>query len=249
MSVVKVFGHNPTDTDSAGSAVLWAWYLNTHTSQKAEAFVLSALNKETELVLNRWSIPQPALLEGVAKGDEVVLVDTNNPEELFANINDATIVQIIDHHKLVGGLETKAPLEITMRPVGCTATIIHDLVAEHYKTMPENMKGVMLSCIISDTLAFRSPTTTPHDKDVAEKLAKELKLDIATYSSEMFAAKSDISDLSDKGLLHVDSKRFDVGDKHLRISVVETTDASVVLKRKEGIVSAIQELLKGREGN
>ena len=117
MSTVKVFGHKPSDTDATGSAILWAWYLNTHTSQEAQAYVLGELNKETSFVLNRWGIPQPSLLEKVEAGEEVVIVDTNNPQELFPNINDTVITQIIDHHRLTGGLMTKGPLEITMKPL------------------------------------------------------------------------------------------------------------------------------------
>jgi manganese-dependent inorganic pyrophosphatase len=243
MSAVKVFGHKSPDTDTTGSAILWAWYLNTHTSEEAEAYVLGELNKETSFVLNRWEIPQPQLLESVQEGDEVIIVDTNNPQELFPNINDTTIIQIIDHHKLAGGLTTKGPLEITMRPLACTATLLYDLMGEHGATLPKEMQGLMLSCILSDTLEFRSPTTTPHDKDVAEKLATSLKLDISKYAHEMFAAKSDVSDFTDTGLLHIDSKKFEVGGKNIRISVVETTDAASILKRKEGLVAAIKELV------
>jgi manganese-dependent inorganic pyrophosphatase len=102
----------------------------------------------------------------------------------------------------------------------------------------------MLSCILSDTLEFRSPTTTPHDKAIAEKLAKQLGLNITEYANEMFKAKSDVSDFTDTGLIHMDSKKFEVGDKNIRVSVVETTDPASILARKEGIVSAIGEVIK-----
>lgn len=243
MAEVKVFGHKAPDTDTTCSAILWAWYLSTHTTSKAAPFVLGELNKETQFVLNTWGVPQPALLEGVAPGDEVVIVDTNNPQELPDGINTATILAIIDHHKLVGGLETLLPPTITMRPLACTATVIHDLMGEVNMSLPKEMAGLMLSCILSDTLEFRSPTTTPHDKAVAEKLAAQLGVDIAEYAAEMFAAKSDISDYTDKGLVHLDSKKFSVGDKNIRISAIETTTPSLVLARKEGIVKAMQEIV------
>lgn len=248
MATIKVFGHKSPDTDTTGSAILWAWYLTTHTSQKAQAYVLGELNKETAFVLNRWGIDTPPLLESIGEGDEVVIVDTNNPQELFDNINEATITHIIDHHKLAGGLETKAPLQITMRPLACTATIVHDLMGEHTDALPQEMAGLILSCILSDTLCFRSPTTTPHDKDVAEKLARTLKLDVESYAAEMFAAKSDVSDYTDVGLLHVDSKVFQAGGKNIRISVIETTTPSTILERQKGIVQAIEQLVKEEQG-
>src|SRR3989344_9013244 len=74
---VKVFGHKSPDTDTTGSAILWAWYLNTHTSQEAEAYLLGELNKETSFVLNRWDIPQPSLLESGEEGGEGIILDTN----------------------------------------------------------------------------------------------------------------------------------------------------------------------------
>ena len=241
--MIKVFGHISHDKDTTGSAVVWAWYLNTHTTHKATPYVLGKLNKETAFVLQKWGVAEPELLENITADDDVVIVDTNNPQELFPNILDAKIQQIIDHHLLVGGLKTKSPIEVTMRPFASTATVMYDLMGLNEYTLPDNIAGVLLSCILSDTLAFRSPTTTSHDKDVAEKLAAKLSLNMASYSDEMFSAKSDISDFTDQGLVHLDSKKYEVGDKNVRVSVVETTDPSTVLARKDGILQAIKEIL------
>ncbi len=244
MTNIKVFGHLSPDTDASSCAVLWAWYLNNHTTHEATPYVLGELNKETRFVFTRWNIEEPALLEKVTADDKIVIVDTNNPQELLEGVNDADIMQIIDHHKLVGGLQTRGPIEMTIRPLASTASVIHDLMGAHAEEMPENIAGVMLSCILSDTLEFRSPTTTPHDKMIAEKLAARLGLDITAYANEMFKAKSDISDFTDTGLIHLDSKKFEVGDKNIRVSVVETTDPASVLARKEGIVTAIKEIVE-----
>ena len=241
--MVKVFGHLSPDTDATGSAIIWAWYLNEHTSYDATPYVLGEINSETRFVLDRFGVDTPEHLE-LQAGDQVVVVDTNNPQELPENIGETTLLQLIDHHKLVGGLSTDAPVEITMRPMACTATLLYDLMGDDAATMPESIAGVMLSCILSDTLEFRSPTTTPHDKDVAETLAGKLGVDIATYAAEMFTAKSDISDFSDTGLVRLDSKKYDVGDKNFRVSVVETTNPAMVLERKDGIVTAIQQVIE-----
>ena len=100
--MIKVFGHKSPDTDATVSAIVWAWYLNSFTSTKAEPFVLGALNKETSFVLNKWNTAEPTLLESINEDDQVVIVDTNNSQDLFDNINEADIVQIIDHHRLSG---------------------------------------------------------------------------------------------------------------------------------------------------
>lgn len=237
--MIKVFGHISPDTDATGSAIVWAWYLSARTGVEAKPYVLGELNKETEFVLSRFNVETPRLLEAVSADDSVIIVDTNNPQELFPNINDTDIIQIIDHHKLVGGLTTQGPIDITLRALASTASVIYDLIGE--EELPEHIAGILLSCILSDTLEFRSPTTTPQDKDIAEKLAAQLGIDIAQYASEMFAAKSDISSFSDSGLIKLDSKKTVVGNMNLRISVVETTDAQAVLERKAGIVKAIEE--------
>ncbi|HCP80753.1 MAG TPA: manganese-dependent inorganic pyrophosphatase, partial [Octadecabacter sp.] len=146
---------------------------------------------------------------------------------------------IIDHHKLVGGLETKGPIDITVRPLACTATIMHDLMGEHAAHMPDNIKGLMLSCILSDTLEFRSPTTTDTDKDLALALAGQLNLSVSDYATEMFAAKSDVSAFSDAELLRMDSKEFTVDGTKFRVSVLETTAPAIVLDRKASIMDSM----------
>lgn len=241
--MIKVFGHKSPDTDATVSAIVWAWYLNTFTSNKAEAFVLGTINKETEFVLNKWNVNEPALLESVDESDEIVVVDTNNSQELFENINDANIIQIIDHHMLTGTLKSKKPVDIHIKPLASTATVIYDMLGSHSDNIPNDIAGLILSSILSDTLGFRSPTTTNHDKSIAEKLADKLNINIEEYSTEMFNAKSDISDFTDIGLVHLDSKKNTVGDKNIRVSVVETMNAQAVLDRLGGIVEAMKSIL------
>lgn len=243
---IKVFGHKSPDTDTTCSAIIWAWFLNSQ-GKEARPFMLGEPNKETSFVLKHWSVEQPALLEAVTEGDSVIIVDTNNPQELPEGIEEANIIAVIDHHKL-SGLSTKAPLEITMKPLACTATLMHDMMGEKAAGMPKEIAGLVLSCILSDTLEFRSPTTTPHDKEVAQVIAKNLGVDISSYAKEMFAAKSDVSDYTDLGLIHLDSKKFEVGGKNLRVSSIETTTPEAILQRKEGIVAAIEQLKKDEEG-
>lgn len=239
---IKVFGHKSPDTDTTCSAIIWSWYLNSQ-GRQAEPYVLGELNKETEFVLKRWGVERPEVLESIEENDEVVIVDTNNPQELPEKISEATVLAIIDHHKL-SGLSTKAPLEITMKPLACTATLIYDMMGAATQKLPKEIEGLILSCILSDTLEFRSPTTTPHDKEIAEHIAKSIGVDIASYAKEMFDAKSDVSDYTDLGLIHLDSKKFEVGGKNFRVSSVETTAPEQVLKRKAGIVAAIEQLKK-----
>ncbi|MCR8722945.1 manganese-dependent inorganic pyrophosphatase [Frigidibacter sp. ROC022] len=236
---IKVFGHKSPDTDSTGSPIIWAWYLSEHRKQPAEAFLLGEPNTEAAFVLKKWDLPKPQIIDTVAPGDKVVIVDTNNPAELPEAINEADILQIIDHHKLVGGLETKGPIDVTIKPLACTATVMHNLMGPHAAKMSRGIKGAMLSCILSDTLEFRSPTTTDQDRKLAEELAADLGIEIPAYAAEMFAAKSDVGAFSDAELLRMDSKEFSIGDKTLRVSVLETTAPQMVLDRKDALMAAM----------
>lgn len=236
---VQVFGHKSPDTDSTGSPIIWAWYLNEIKGVAAEAKLLGEPNTEAAFMLQRWNLDKPEIIADVADDQAVVIVDTNNPAELPANINGADVQAIIDHHKLVGGLETKGPIDITIRPLACTATIMNDLIGDDMAKMPEAVKGAALTCILSDTLEFRSPTTTDHDRAVAEKLAADLGIDIAAYAADMFAAKSDVSSFSDAELLRMDSKEYAVEGTKFRVSVLETTAPGVVLDRKASLMETM----------
>jgi len=237
--MIKVFGHKAPDTDSTGSAIIWAWYLNEVKGQAAEPILLGTPNTEAAFMLKRWGFSTPDIISNLTNDTQVVVVDTNNPAELPSNINNTDIIAIIDHHKLVGGLETKGPISITIRPVACTATIMHNLMGDDATRMPAAIKGVMLSCILSDTLEFRSPTTTDQDQALAEILATDLSLSIPNYSAEMFAAKSDISRFSDTELLRMDSKEYVVQGYKFRVSVLETTSPKTVLDRKASLMAAM----------
>ena len=234
-----VFGHKSPDTDSTGSPLIWAWYLNEIKGVAAEARLLGEPNTEALFMLDRWALSKPEIMSDVAADTPVVIVDTNNPAELPAGINAADITAIIDHHKLVGGLETKGPIDITIRPLACTATLMVDLMGDDAAKMPEAIKGAALTCILSDTLEFRSPTTTAHDRAVAEKLAADLGIDIPSYAAEMFAAKSDVSSFSDAELLRMDSKEYNVDGKEFRVSVLETTAPKTVLDRKDSLMASM----------
>ncbi len=242
--MIQVFGHKSPDTDSTGSPIIWAWYLNEIKGQAAKPVLLGEPNTEAAFVLKRWNLDKPEIIDGLEADAPVVIVDTNNPAELPANINDADIQGIIDHHKLVGGLETKGPIDIRIEPLACTATIMWKMIGKDMAQMPENVKGAMLSCILSDTLEFRSPTTTQEDKAIAHDLAKDLGVELAAYAAEMFEAKSDVSAFSDAELLRMDSKEYGVGDTKFRVSVLETTAPKMVLDRKDSLMASMADVAK-----
>ncbi|MCK0172256.1 manganese-dependent inorganic pyrophosphatase [Aliiroseovarius sp. S1123] len=235
-----VFGHKSPDTDSTGSPLVWAWYLNEVKGVDAKPVLLGQPNTEAAFMLERWGFDMLDIIDDVADDQPCVIVDTNNPAELPANINGADVQAIIDHHKLVGGLETKGPIDITIRPLACTATIMYDLMGDDVAKMPENIKGAALTCILSDTLEFRSPTTTDRDREVVAALAADLGVNVTEYAAEMFAAKSDVSEFSDAELIRMDSKEYEVSGTKFRVSVLETTAPEIPLGRKESLMETFK---------
>ncbi len=235
-----VFGHKSPDTDSTGSPLIWAWYLNEVKGVDAKPVLLGQPNTEAAFMLNRWGFDMLDIIEDVADDQACVVVDTNNPAELPANINGADVQAIIDHHKLVGGLETKGPIDITIRPLACTATIMYDLMGDDAAKMPEAIKGAALTCILSDTLEFRSPTTTDRDREVVAALAADLGINVTEYAAEMFAAKSDVSAFSDAELIRMDSKEYEVDGTKFRVSVLETTAPEIPLDRKDSLMETFK---------
>eukprot|EP00919_Chromeraceae_sp_WS-2016_P028009 GHVR01066322.1.p1 GENE.GHVR01066322.1~~GHVR01066322.1.p1 ORF type:complete len:307 (-),score=53.97 GHVR01066322.1:223-1143(-) len=234
-----VFGHKSPDTDSTGSPIIWAWYLNEIKGVAASPALLGEPNTEALFMLDHWKLDKPQIIDDVQADQPVVVVDTSSPAELPASINDANITAIIDHHRLVGGLETKGPVNIVMETLACTATIMYKMIGDDMAQMPENIKGAMLTCILSDTLEFRSPTTTQEDTAIAHALAKDLGVDIPAYAAQMFAAKSDVSSFSEAELLRMDSKEYEVDGKKFRVSVLETTYPKMVLDRKASLMATM----------
>lgn len=241
MSDIKVTGHTPADTDSVCSPIAYAWYSTNVLSQPAVAVVGSDLNKETICVLEKLKVAHPTKISEFDEGEKLVLVDTTNPKELIPGTQTAEIVTIIDHHKL-GGLTTEKPTNATIRTYGCTATVIWEMMGEKVAQLPPEIAGVMAAAIISDTLKLSSPTTTEMDRQALASLAKQASLDIDSFAAEMFAAKSDISDMSAKQVLETDYKDFDFGGKNYRICSIETTKPEFTLNRIAEFRSEVEQV-------
>ena len=140
---------------------------------------------------------------------QVILVDHNEKTQAVKGIENADILEIIDHHR-IGSIETINPVYFRNQPVGCTGTIIYNMYQEQNVIPPRDMAGLMCSAILSDTLMFRSPTCTPMDKASAMKLAELAGINIETYAMDMFAAGSDLVSKTSEEILYQDFKKFEV---------------------------------------
>ena len=141
----------------------------------------------------------------------IILVDHNEATQAVEGFDQAEILEIIDHHR-IGSLETSGPVYFRNQPVGCTATIITQMYDENGVDIPTQIAGLLLAAILSDTLAFRSPTCTPVDENAAKRLAKIAGVDIEEFSTEMFEAGEKLDGKTPEEVFLQDFKVFMCGD-------------------------------------
>lgn len=173
---------------------------------------------------------------------KVILVDHNNFAQSVDGLDEANILEIIDHHNL-GALGTSLPINFRSKPVGCTSTMIYDMYKEEKIAIPKNMAGLMLSAILSDTLLLTSPTTTEDDRFAAVKLASIAKVDIDKYGIEMLKAASSIEGKTPEELIKTDFKSYVVGDKLLGISQIMTMDIEKIQEHMDEYIAKLNEMV------
>ena len=159
-----------------------------------------------------------------ARGKQIVLVDHNERNQAVEGIENAEILEIIDHHKL-GTVETIAPVFFRNQPVGCTATIVYQMYNENNVEIDKTTAGLLCSAIISDTLLFRSPTCTRADQMAALALAKMAEISLDRYAADMFAAGSNLKGKSDEEIFYQDFKRFAVGDMTFAVGQINSMNS------------------------
>ncbi len=173
---------------------------------------------------------------------KVILVDHNNLAQSVDGIEEADILEIIDHHNL-GAIGTNVPINFRSKPVGCTSTMLYEMYLEAKVNIPKEIAGLMLSAILSDTLLLTSPTTTEDDRFAAVKLASIAKVDIDKYGLEMIKAASSIDGMSVRDLIKSDFKNYVVGTKTLGIGQVMTLDFDKIKENMDEYVDVLNEMV------
>lgn len=158
-----------------------------------------------------------------ARKKKLILVDHNERSQAVDGIEDAEILEIIDHHR-IGNLETMSPVFFRNQPLGCTATIIYQMFLEAEVALPKDIAGLLCSAILSDTLIYRSPTCTDTDRTTAEQLAIIAGISTEKYATEMFAAGSNLSAKSPEEIFYQDFKKFVVGDLVFGVGQITAMD-------------------------
>lgn len=232
---IFVIGHKNPDTDSICSAIGYA-------ALKGEGYAAAragVLNPETQFVLDYFKVPAPELVTDATER-KLILVDHNETGQAVAGIENAKILEILDHHK-IGGLQTTEPILFCNFPVGCTATIVYTFYQQAGKTPASAIAGVLCSAILSDTLAFRSPTCTERDKAAAKDLAEIAGIeDIEAYAKEMFVAGSNLGTKTEKDILYLDFKKFTAGNTTFGVGQVTSMSGEELQELKPRMQQYIQ---------
>jgi len=176
---------------------------------------------------------------------QVILVDHNELSQSVEGLDEAEVLEIIDHHK-IGALTTNMPINFRNMTVGSTNTIIYSLYNESNVTIPKNIAGLMLSGIISDTLKFTSPTTTEYDKYVANRLSDISGINIEEYSKKMFKAGTNLKGKTIEEIIDGDIKIFEEKNKRIAISQLITLNSEEILTKKEQYINKINEIKNNR---
>lgn len=179
------------------------------------------------------------------KRKKVILVDHNELEQSADGLEEADIVEVVDHHK-IGNISTKNPINFRNMSVGCTNTIIYQMYKENNIEIPREIAGLMLSGVLSDTLALTSPTTTDLDREVVKNLAKIVDINYHDYALEMFKAGTSLQGKTIEEIVNTDIKGFTSDDISFAVSQVFTLDIDSVLSHKDEYIQYINELAKNK---
>ena len=172
---------------------------------------------------------------------QLILVDHNEKSQAVANIDEAEILEIIDHHR-IGSLETMAPVYFRNQPLGCTATIIYQMYKEKNIEIPKQIAGLLCASILSDTLMFRSPTCTAIDKEVGKKLAELADINVEEFAQQMFEAGSNFANKTEDEILNQDFKIFYSGNYAFGVSQISAMSKVELEKVETRIIPCLEKM-------
>lgn len=177
---------------------------------------------------------------------KVILVDHNEYSQSAEGLNEADILEIIDHHK-IGDIATLTPISFRNVPVGSTCTIVYQMYKEHRIAIDEKIAGILISGIISDTLLLKSPTTTEYDRIAVKELNSILDLNIDNFAMEMFKAGTSLEGQSIEEIFNKDFKEFNAGGNKIGIGQVFTLDIEEVLNRKDEFLEFMNSIHENKD--
>ncbi len=235
-----IFGHKNPDTDSICSAIAYADFKEKTGEKDVVAARIGNINNETKFVLEKFKIAPPMLLKD-STGKKMILVDHNQEAQSIDNRDKGEVVEVLDHHNI--NFASQGTIPFLTESVGATSTIIANMYFDTKTQLDEKIAGILLASIVSDTIIFKSPTTTEKDKITAQKLAKLLGIkDIESFGIEMFKAKSVWGKMTAEDILEMDRKEYDMSGSKVSITQVETVDYKDLVPRKKELLCELSRI-------
>lgn len=180
------------------------------------------------------------------KKKKVILVDHNEVKQSADGLNEADVIEVVDHHN-IGSIDTAIPITFRTQPVGCTNTILYSLFQEYNVEIPKNIAGLMVSGIVSDTLLLKSPTTTDLDIKALDELSKIAKIDWKTYGLEMLKAGTSLKGKTKEEILYTDYKNYTVGQETIGIGQISTFNFDELKKDSKEYVNLLTNTAKNND--
>ncbi|KLV67230.1 manganese-dependent inorganic pyrophosphatase [Citrobacter murliniae] len=218
--MIHVIGHLNPDSDAICTATMTARWL-TLRGQQATAWRAGEANRETQFIFKHAGLALPELLTFPLTDQDVWLVDFTEPAQGPDSLPESNVVGIIDHHRL-GGLITRLPPEVWVKPVGSSATLLWQLMADDVRSQLSPAEAILLlGAVLSDTVTLRSPTTTPDDRLAVEALTHKAGIDLEAFSCDLLSAKTSVEGMSARQLLNKDIKTFKIHGHQVCVAQLE----------------------------
>lgn len=242
---IYVIGHKSPDTDTICSAIAYAEYLK---SKKIDAVAARCgeINPETKYALKYFKVEAPLNL-GSLSGKKVVLVDHNEESQSPDGVKEADIIEVIDHHKI--DFSYPEPINFQTRPLGATATLIAErMISDSNFQISQSIAGILISAILSDTVIFKSNTTTQKDRKIAEELNKTALIeDIQKFGIDLKKEKSSLKGLSCEDIIYSDFKTFEAEGYSFGVGQIEVVDLFEFKKIKEELLEKINQIVEEKK--
>lgn len=240
MDEIKVFGHKNPDTDSICSAIIFTDYLSKKWIN-AKAYKLWELNNETKYLLDLLNIEIPETINTLPIWSKLALVDHNEKPQSIDNLDELEIEYIVDHHKIL--ISSTYPINIRIEKLTSTASLLYKMYKQEWIEVSEKIAKLIIWAILSDSLFFKSSTTTQEDIKICDELKNLAKInDLEKFAYAMFDAKSDLWDINIEDLIKYDYKEFEENWMRYWSWTIETTNPSYALWRKAEILEWMKKI-------
>lgn len=246
MNSIIVVGHRNPDNDSVSAAVAYAHFKNvTETDGAYIAARLGDMPREGAWAFEQWGAEEPMYIadvhpvNGVAR--KVILVDHNEYSQAAPGMEEAEIVEVIDHHR-IGGIVTANPIFFLNVPLGSTASVVTHLYQQFNVEIPRHIAGILFSAILTDTVLLKSPTTTPADRDLVAMYEQMLGVDMMEYGMALLKSRNAGIEFSANRAVTMDLKEYDLGGQRAALGQFETVDLAEFMEYRGDVVAEMERI-------